>query len=180
MNVDSATCWRRLSCQGQTGNGIATCLNLVIVQEAIQSRFRCGVVATTDPTFLSTLLRSKLVVDTVEVATHSKGSISPNSPLNPINSLERDPRLDVDCCGHHVELSTTPNTNPPPLTIRRTYQQLFLAVTFPIDGSEQLIDLFLFDNWYQLSLPHGRNPHGNWLLVFVRQSYRRSLIRGRR
>ena len=40
MNVDSAACWRTLSNQGTTGNGIDTCLNLVIVREAIQSRFR--------------------------------------------------------------------------------------------------------------------------------------------
>ena len=121
MKVDSAACWRMLSCQGPTGNGIETCLNLIIVQEAIQSRFRCGVVATVDSMFLSTLLRSILMVETVEVATHSKGLIAPNSPLSPINSSERDPRLDVDCCGHCVKLNMTPDPKPPPLTIRSTY-----------------------------------------------------------
>ena len=49
-----------------------TCLNLVIVQEAIQSRFRCGVVATVDSTFLSTLLRSILMVDMV---CHGSGQV---------------------------------------------------------------------------------------------------------
>ena len=141
MNNDSVQCWRTLSDQGTTGNGIDTCLNLVVVREAIQSRFRRGVIATVDLTFLSTLLCSELVVETIEVLTQSKGSIAPNSPLNPIDSSERDPRLDVNCCGHRVELSTTPDPNPPPLTIRRTYRQHFLAVTLPIDGPEQLIDL---------------------------------------
>ena len=69
MNVDSAQCWRTLSDQGTTGNGTDTCLNLIIVREAIQSRFRRGVAATADPTFLLTLLRSELVVETVEVLT---------------------------------------------------------------------------------------------------------------
>ena len=98
MNVDSVACWRTLSCQGTTGNGIDTCLNLVVVQEAIQSRFRHGLLSAVDSTFLSMLLHSKLVVEAVEVLTRLKGSIAPNSPLNPIESSERDPRLDVDCC----------------------------------------------------------------------------------
>ena len=121
MNVDSAACWRTLSDQGTTGNGINTCLNLIVVWEAIQSRFRHGVIATVDSTFLSMLLRSKLVVETVKVLTRSKGSIVPNSPLNPIESSEWDPRLDVDCCGQGVEnLSTMPDSDPPLLRIRRT------------------------------------------------------------
>ena len=161
-----------------------TCLNLVIVREAIQSRFRCGVVATVDSTFLSTLLRSKLVVEMVEVVTHSKGLIVLNSPLNPIESSEWDPRLDIDCCGHRVKLSMTPDTNPPPLTIGRTYQQLFLAVAlrFPlsVNGPEELIDLLLFHHWNELPLPHGCDPHRQRFLVFIRRSYRQSLIRGRR
>ena len=172
MNVDSAQCWRTLSDQGTTGNGIDTCLNLVVVREAIQSRFRRGVVATVDSTFLSTLLHSELMVETVEVLTRSKGLIAPNSPLNPIKSSERDPRLDIDCCRHHVELSTTSDPNPPPLTIRSTYRQLLLVVVvslpLPVNGAEQLVDLFLFHHWNELSLPHGRNPHGDWLLVFIR------------
>ena len=48
------------------------------------------------------LLHSKLMVEMVEVLMHSKGLISPYSPLNPINSLEWEPRLDVDCCGHAI------------------------------------------------------------------------------
>ena len=95
MNVDSAQCWRTLSDQGTTGNGTDTCLTLVIVREWIQPRFRRGVVTAGHSLFLLTLLCSELVVDTVEVTTRSKGSISPNSPLNPIDSLERNPRLDV-------------------------------------------------------------------------------------
>ena len=180
MNVDSAQCWRTLSDQGMTGNGIDTCLILVIVREWIQPRFRRGVVTAGHSLFLPTLLSSELVVEMVKIAMCSKGLISPNSPLNPIDPSERDPRLDVDCCRHRVELSTTPDPNPPPLTIRRMYQQLFLAVTLPIDGPEQFINLLLFDNWHQLSLPHSCDPHRQRLLVFVRRSYRRSLIRGRR
>ena len=141
MKVDSTACWRMLSCQGPGRNRIKTCLNLVIVQEAIQSRFRCGVVTAVDSTFLSTLLCSKLVVEMVKVATHSNGSIAPNSPLNPIESSEWDPRLDVDCCRHCIKnLSTTPDLNLPPLTIGRTYRQLLLVVMvhfpLPVDGLE--------------------------------------------
>ena len=83
-----------LSNQGMTGNGIDTCLNLVVVREAIQSRFRRGVLPAVDSTFLSMLLRSKYVVEMIEVLTRSKGLISLNSPLNPIDPSERDPRLD--------------------------------------------------------------------------------------
>ena len=141
MNVNSAACWRTLSCQGPGGNGIKTCLNLVIVREAIQSRFRRGVVTAVNSTFLLTLLCSKLVVEMVEVLTHLKGSIVPNSPLNPIDSSEQDPRLDVNCCGHGMKnLSTTPDPNPPLLTVRRMYRQLLLVVVvcflLPIDGLE--------------------------------------------
>ena len=139
-----------------TGNGIDTCLNLVVVREAIQFRFRHGVLPAVDSTFLSTLLRSKLVVEAVEVLTRSKGSITLNSPLNPIESSEQDPRLDVDCCGHSVEnLSTMPDPDPPLLTIGRMYQQLFLAVALPllVNGPEQLIDLLLLNHWHQRSSP---------------------------
>ena len=158
MNINSAACWRTLSCQGPARNGIETCLNLVIVQEAIQSRFRRGVVTPVDSTFLSTLLHSKLVVETVKVLTHLKGSITPKSPLNPIKSLEWDPRLDINCCGHSVEnLSTTPDLNPPPLIIGRTYRQLLLVVVvrvpLPINGLEQLVNLFLFHHWNELPSP---------------------------
>ena len=157
MNVDSAACWRMLSNQGTTGNGIDTCLNLVIVWEAIQSRFRHGVIATVNSTFLLTLLRSKLVVDTVEVVMRSKGLIAPNSPLNPIELSERDPRLDIDCCGHCVKLSTTPDPKPPPPMIRSTYRQLLSVVVvcfpLPVDGPEELVDLLLFHHWNELPLP---------------------------
>ena len=82
MNVNSAQCWRTLSDQGITGKGTDTCLILVIVREWIQPRFRCGVVTAGHSSFLPTLLSSELVVETVVVATRSKGSISPNSPLS--------------------------------------------------------------------------------------------------
>ena len=180
INVDSATCWRTLSCQGTTRNGIDTCLILVIVREWVQPRFRHGVVTTGHSSFLPTLLRSELVVETVEIATCSKGLISPNSPLNPIDSSERDPRLDVNCCRHRMELSTTPDPKPPPLTIGSTYRQLLLVVMvrfpLPIDGPEQLVNLFLFHHWNKFPLPHHHDPHRNGFLVLVQRSNRRGLI----
>ena len=148
MNVNSTQCWRTLSNQGTTGNGTDTCLILIIVREWIQPRFRRGVITAGHSSFLPTLLHSELVVETVEVMMCLKGSISPNSPLNPINSLEWDPRLDVDCCGHCVKLSTTPDPKPPLMMIGSTYRQLLLVVMvrlpLPINGPEQLVDLFLF------------------------------------
>ena len=102
-----------------------------MVWEWIQPRFRRDVITAGDSSFLPMLLCSKFVVDMLKVAMHLKGSILLNSPLNPINSSEWDPRLDVDCCGHSMEnLSTTPDPNPPLLTIGRMYQQLLLAVAF--------------------------------------------------
>ena len=81
-----------------------------------------------------------------------KGLIVSNSPLNPIDSSERDPRLDVDCCGHGMEnLSTMPDLDPPPLMIGSMYRQLFLVVVvcfpLPVNSPEQLVDLFLFHHW---------------------------------
>ena len=70
-----------LSDQGTTRNGTDTCLILIIVQEWIQPRFRGGVVTAGHSSLLPTLLSSELVVETVEIATRSKGSISLNSPL---------------------------------------------------------------------------------------------------
>ena len=67
------------------------------------------------------LLHSILVVDTVKVLMHLKGSISLNSPLNPINFLEWDLRLDVDCCGHVMGDLSMMFDPEPPLIIRRMY-----------------------------------------------------------
>ena len=85
-----------LSCQGPTGNGIDTCLVLVIVQEAIQPRFRCGVITTVDSSFLPMLLCSELMVEMVEILTRLWGSIPLYSPLNPIDPSEWEPRLDIE------------------------------------------------------------------------------------
>ena len=90
MNVDSAQCWRTLSNQGTTGNGTDTCLILIIVQEWIQPRFRHGVVTAGHSSFLPTLLRSKLVVETVtrtQSVSHYKRPTLVSPPLTSLRHL---------------------------------------------------------------------------------------------